>query len=417
MNIASAETRRKYSAHSRKGSEVKLISLFMVGLVLVTDACMLARRLDISTLYHQGWCVQLDYIFAEAVRAAVENWMAERSLEQCAVSLDDPVALAGELLPRVKDHLEARGVTLPQLKSLAWSEPCIHLQAVFSVDVTGEALPETPCAFLPIPDCLATIAARISSVACIAAIESSVVSYASENDGHLFVNLVALEGDGAMVEKSRGEMRGHTDGVFFPIRGERDEKYPKFAPSPDFVCLSGLRNPDATDTTVMPLNEVLMGLSELEIEELCKPQFTLVPQRTFLAGVKREMNWPHARPPRIDNRRVLFRRQEGFWIRFSHSSVVDPIHDGAGDTDVDAKSAASSARDAFMARCRERVRSVVLRPGDILLVNNRIGLHGRSEVGGEVGGESRWLLRTYGLETGDLDAEQRCSGSNYKLYP
>lgn len=361
--------------------------------------------------------MQLNYIFAEAVRTAVANWIAERSFEQCAASLDDPVTLAGELLPRVKEHVEARGVTLPQLKSFAWSEPCIHLQAVFSVDVAGEALPKTPCAFLPIPDCLATIAARISSVACIAAIESSVVSYASENEGHLFVNLVALEGDSAMADKSRGEMRGHTDGVFFPIRGERDEKYPRFAPSPDFVCLSGLRNPDATGTTVMPLNEVLLGLSEHEIEELCKPQFTLAPQRTFLAGVKQAMSWPHARPPRIDNRRVLFRRQEGFWIRFSHSSVVDPIQDGTDGMDVDAKNAASSARNAFMDRCREQVRSVVLNPGDILLVNNRIGLHGRSEVGGEVGGEARWLLRTYGLETGDLDAEQRCSGSSYKLYP
>ncbi|MGN0923279.1 hypothetical protein [Ectopseudomonas mendocina] len=168
----------------------------------------------------------------------------------------------------------------------------------------------------------------------------------------------------------------------------------------------------------MPLNEVLMGLSEQEIEELCKPQFTLVPQKTFRAGVKQVMNWPHARPPRIDNRRVLFKREEGFWIRFSHSSVVDPIQDeGTGGAAVHAKSVASSAREAFMARCRERVRSVILKPGDILLVNNRIGLHGRSEVGGEVGGESRWLLRTYGLETGDLAEEQRFPGSNFKLYP
>jgi L-asparagine oxygenase len=38
-------------------------------------------------------------------------------------------------------------------------------------------------------------------------------------------------------------------------------------------------------------------------------------------------------------------------------------------------------------------------------MNNRIGLHGRCEVGGDVGGLSRWLLRTSGLETADLDAE------------
>ena len=47
-------------------------------------------------------------------------------------------------------------------------------------------------------------------------------------------------------------------------------------------------------------------------------------------------------------------------------------------------------------------------------MNNRVGLHRRSEVGGEVGGLSRWLLRAYGLETADLDAEQRSSGSSYK---
>ncbi|MDH1869264.1 TauD/TfdA family dioxygenase [Pseudomonas chengduensis] len=362
--------------------------------------------------------MQLEDIFAEAVRTTVVSWMGERSPEQCVEALCDPVKLAEELLPRVREHLEARSVNLPQLKSLAWSEPCIHLQGVFPVEGASSSMPETPRAFLPVPDCQATIAARVSSVACIAAIESSLVSYASENDGHLFVNLVALDGEGDMVDKSKAEMRGHTDGVFFPIRGERDETYPKFAPSPDFVCLSGLRNPDATDTTVMPLNEVLMGLSEQEIEELCKPQFTLVPQKTFRAGVKQVMNWPHARPPRIDNRRVLFKREEGFWIRFSHSSVVDPIQDeGTGGAAIHAKSAASSAREAFMARCRERVRSVILKPGDILLVNNRVGLHGRSEVGGEVGGESRWLLRTYGLETGDLAEEQRFPGSNFKLYP
>jgi len=362
--------------------------------------------------------VHLEEIFAEAVHVTVASWMAARSPEQCAAALGDPVTLAGELLPRIKEHLEAHGLSLHQLKGLAWSEPCIHLRGVFTVEEVSGSMPETPRAFLPVPDCQATIAARVSAVACIAAIESSVVSYASENDGHLFVNLVALDGEGDMVDKSKAEMRGHTDGVFFPIRGERDEKYPNFAPSPDFVCLSGLRNPDATETTVMPLNEVLTGLSEREIEELCKPQFTLVPQKTFRAGVKQAMNWPHSRPPRIYNRRVLFKREEGFWIRFSHSSVVAPVHDDStGPMDIDAKSAASSAREAFMARCREKVRSVVLKPGDILLVNNRIGLHGRSEVGGEVGGLSRWLLRTYGLETADLDAEQRCSGSSYKLYP
>ncbi|WP_170854598.1 TauD/TfdA family dioxygenase [Azotobacter beijerinckii] len=363
--------------------------------------------------------MQLNSFFAEAVRTVVANWMAGKTLHQCVEALSDPVQFSEEQLPAVHEQLQANGVSLQQLKDLAWSEPYLHLQDVFPIAGLDDELPETPVAFLPVPDCRATAAARASAVLCLATIESSVVSYASENDGHLFVNLVVLAGQGQMVEKSKDAMRGHTDGVFFPIRGERDETYPNFAPSPDFVCLSGLRNPNATETTVMPLKEVLTGLTDEEIDELCQPQFTISPQKTFREGLALAMNWQSQRPPRIDNRRVLFRRAEGSWIRFSHSSVAAPIltAQGGEEPDIDAANPANSAYQSFIENCRKNESGVVVRPGDILLVNNRIGLHGRSEVGGEAGGTSRWLLRTYGLETGDLAAEQRYQGSSYKLYP
>lgn len=363
--------------------------------------------------------VQLERIFAEAVRTEIANWMVGRSLQSCADELSDPVQFSNALVPNLLSRLQAAGVTRYQLKQLAWGEPCIHLQGVFPTEGYDDQLPETPVDFLPVPDCQATIAARASAMLCLATIDSSVVSYASENDGHLFVNLVALDGNDHMAEKSKSSMRGHTDGVFFPIRGECDEKYPNFAPSPDFVCLSALRNPNSTETTVMPLAEVLSALSDSEIAELCKPQFSIVPQKTFRAGLARSLGWTRPRPPRLDNRSVLFRRPEGFWVRFSHSSVTAPLlaDDGSEETGIDVQNAASSAVEAFVKHCVSKVRSVVISPGDILLVNNRIGLHGRSGVGEEVGGQSRWLLRTYGLEISDLVAEMRYDGSTYKLYP
>jgi L-asparagine oxygenase len=344
--------------------------------------------------------------------------MKAKALYECVEALSDPVQFCNEMLPVVHKSLQADGINPQRLKDLAWSEPCLHLPEVFRTSGFDDELPETPVDFLPVPDCKATIAARASVVLCLAVIDSSAVSYASENDGHLFVNLVVLDGQSQMAEKSKDSMRGHTDGVFFPIRGEREEEHPTFAPSPDFVCLSGLRNPNSTATTVMPLKEVLGTLTDEEINELCEPQFTIRPQKTFRERVAQAMNWQGPLPPKIDNRSILFRRPNGFWIRFSHSSVAAPIVSAEGDeADIDAKGPADYAREAFMEGCLEKVSSVVIRPGDILLVNNRIGLHGRSEVGGKPGGTSRWLLRTYGLETADLAAEQRYQGSSYKLYP
>jgi alpha-ketoglutarate-dependent taurine dioxygenase len=60
---------------------------------------------------------------------------------------------------------------------------------------------------------------------------------------------------------------------------------------------------------------------------------------------------------------------------------------------------------------------VALAPGDIAIVNNRIGLHGRTKVGEEFGGNSRWMLRTYGLDTSGLDVSQRHPNSTFMLFP
>ena len=73
--------------------------------------------------------------------------------------------------------------------------------------------------------------------------------------------------------------------------------------------------------------------------------------------------------------------------------------------------------DAFEAACKESTQAHPLAPGDIVLVNNRICLHVRSEVGEEYGAKSRWLLRTYGLDTTSLEPSQLQSGSTHNLFP
>lgn len=345
----------------------------------------------------------IDAHFSRAIHGSVSRWMLDNPLEFCLSAFDNPVELGANLLPAIVTALEEVKVSLYDVQHSAWSNPLIHLRAVFDV----HELPETPTVFIPVPDLATTVAARACAVACLAALNSDTISYGSENEGHLFVNLVVLPGDDDFADKSKADMRGHTDGVTFPIRGQRHEFDKRVAPSPDFVCLSGLRNPDEITTTIMPLSAVLQQLTHDEINELTKPQYVIRPQKTFKRGLRKLFGKDSALLDAMAGIQLLFEGDDGYWIRYSHS---------AADTDYDSEMA-TQAVTRFEQACSKCSTSVVISPGDLLVVNNRVGLHGRGVVGGEAGGNSRWLLRTYGLDTRDLTPEQRYDGSAFKLYP
>lgn len=336
--------------------------------------------------------------FSAAVRAAVHQWRVGTTFEDACESLADPVSLGKQLSAAVHAELTRTGTDLNALRQRAWTDACVHLPGAFDV----ADLPATPTGFLPLPDAEGTLLARASSIAAIATLGLDTVSYGSENDGELFVNLVIIPGDGYVPEKSRSSMHGHTDAVSFPVRGQFDSEEVRIAPSPDFVCLSGLRNPTNAETTVMPLSQILPQLTEGQIAELKKPQFIIRAQGTFRDGTQRILGEEHL----VDGGELLFDVNGQLWVRFSHSSA------GADD-----EGAAADAVEAFANACKTCATGIAIVAGDILLVNNRIGLHGRTTVDGEAGGESRWLLRTYGLDTSGLNPQQRYEDSVHKLFP
>lgn len=339
--------------------------------------------------------------FSKAVRTAVTTWRAGVSFEQMLKGLAHPRELGLELLPLIESELKILNCSCAEVKKFAWDRPFLKLEAVFDpID-----LPQTPIDFRPVPMAESTVLAQITAIASLAAINSATVSYGSENDGDLFVNLVVLPpGLGKFTDKSASKMNGHTDGVAFPIRGQQDPDNQRIAPSPDFVCLSALRNPNEVPTMVMPLDELMTQLSQEHIEELQKPQYMINAQLTFREGMKRILGDELM----VDDAQLLFSMNGGWWIRFSHSSTRI--------AEIDNNSA-QEAMDALKNACANCAVSLPLKPGDIALVNNRIALHGRGEVGKEYGGETRWLLRTYGLDISDINPNQWHAGRNFMLYP
>lgn len=332
-----------------------------------------------------------------AVKSVVSAWLEARTPEAAEAEFAAPLVFGQYLAGLVRAELTPEQLGNP--KETLQQAAFLKFEKVFE----SADLPVTPEAFHPIPGCGGTIRSRATAITIICLLELEPISYGSENEGELFVNLVTLPGEGAVAEKSRKNMHGHTDAVSFPTRGLISEQFPKVAPSPDAVCLAALRNPDAVPTTVMRLATLLDALSPAQILELKQAQFLVRSQKTFVSGTKRILGEELV----ASDVEILLDTAEGTWIRYSHSSVGS----------IDDTSEAALAVQALEAACVQAKLEVALAPGDILVVSNRTALHGRATVGGDPGGESRWLLRTYGLDTGQVGEDQRYANSPHMLFP
>lgn len=291
-------------------------------------------------------------------------------------------------------------VDLTELAAHIRTQPLLHLKEVFAT----AGLPQTPTGWVPIPTGAETRAALSAVILLAGACGMEVVSYGSENDGALFVNLVTLPGTGAIVEKSQSSMKGHTDAATFPFRSTTDPDFPKIAPSPDIVFLVGLRNPEGVPTVLMPLPDILAKLDKADIQLLKEPNLVLSAQRTFVQGTRHALGEAHL----LDGAAVLFDGPEGTWVRYTHSQSW--VYD-------ESNLAVIAAKNNFEAACVASAQQIVLQPGELLLINNRKALHGRAKVGPEVGGNARWLVRSYGLDCSQVTSAQRYQDSSFKLYP
>lgn len=249
-------------------------------------------------------------------------------------------------------------------RSVLTQEPLIAIDNAFDIS----ALPTTPTEFKPLESkSLWSIGNSVNAI--LHKVGLRPCSYHSENQGHLHVNLVANPES----KKSQGGMRGHTDGS-----GHRQpqEQVAGESPSPDYVVLSVLRNPQLTPTMVASLSDVLELLSPSAIEELKLPQFIAYPQGTF--DMKRVLiNVP-----------ILFMKPLA--IRFSHSKIL------VSPNSINSRAANSAIKELSEA-ISVCAKPVVGKPGSIYLINNRVAIHGRKPPGNMVEGNSRWLIRTYGI--------------------
>lgn len=330
------------------------------------------------------------------MKTVITSWLQSKELDEQLREIGYPANLSAELGLTLQQLLIKNGISCNEIRDYVLRTPYCLLKGVF----TPDELPETPQGFIPVPDAKGTTIARVAVLAINGFLNLETISYGSENDGHLFVNIVRIPGEGIYAEKSAKNLRGHTDGVSFPFNNENDPQDSRIAPSPDIVTLVGLRNPHGIPTKIIPLRDVLPQLSAQDIEELKKSQYLIASQRTFHEGMKATLGKVlTVLGP------VLKDVFKNTYVRYSHSSV-------ATEADV---GPAKVAAENFETACEKIAIDLVINPGDICIINNRISLHGRGAIGDEVAGDSRWILRTYALDTSSLSAHKR--HSTHILFP
>lgn len=202
------------------------------------------------------------------------------------------------------------------------------------------------------------------------------VAFLTEKDGRVVHDIVPTEA-GAATQTSQGsavDLNFHND-IVHDVNGRYDVS------NPDFLVLSCLRSDrgEQAFTYYADVRDILACLDEQTVEVLRTPSFRL----NAPGGYCRMF---------ADGKQVL---SDPIPI------VTGPAH--APEVAIAANgvafetSEASAAFDRLQEACRDPavMQTVMLRPGQALLINNRKGVHARSHFAARYDGLDRWLQRTY----------------------
>ena len=309
----------------------------------------------------RGSSIDLGYL-----RDQLKGWEIERD------PLDDPSGIAQDFGNRLAADM--RRQDLNKLRLLANSAvPWIHVRNLHDADAVDG---ETPIDLMPWRGDSRWWRSAYATLALLGALNLRVISYTCENDGWIFVHLTPKPGQGSKAENSVGFMLGHTDALHFPFPSEFDQIGPLPPPAPDFVVLTGIRNPDRIDTRVARLSRLLENISSRAQDQLRRPVFLFAKQDTFHTSFDALVGYP-----------VLMQDTKyGDLIRFSSSRA---------QVEKEKFPEAAQALNELTTALENVREPLCVAPGDILLVNNRTALHGRDAIPEQYGGQTRWLLRTY----------------------
>jgi L-asparagine oxygenase len=202
----------------------------------------------------------------------------------------------------------------------------------------------------------------------VADLVGSLIGYQDEKNGALLHDVHPVKGEERRIENSGSvAFDFHTENVHHPLR-------------PDCLGLLCLRqdHDGVAATRVASVREAQQLLTDRQQEVLRSMTFSSAYPTSFARNIAgpRPTAGPHP---------VLFGQISEPFLRFnSHNTTAQ---------DAEGVEALRALSEALESVCKD----VVLRPGDLVLVDNHISAHGRSAFVPRYDGRDRWLRRCYSL--------------------
>ncbi len=192
------------------------------------------------------------------------------------------------------------------------------------------------------------------------------VGYRPEHGGDIVQNIVPVRASAAhqTSTSSNVDLMFHTEAAFHPYR-------------PKYLLLFCLRGDPMARTTVASIQATLPYLDDDVIDVLFEPRFRCAVDASYLHGRSNTLGQPIS---------VLT------GARHDPSMVFD--EDLMVGIDEEADEALSTLGRAL----EEHHSSVTLEPGDLLVLDNDMVVHGRSPFAARFDGTDRWLQRAFVVE-------------------
>jgi len=189
------------------------------------------------------------------------------------------------------------------------------------------------------------------------------VGYEPELGGDIVQNLVPVQGSEhrQVSTSSKVELMFHTEAAFHPHR-------------PRYLLLICLRGDPAAITTLSSIHEVLPHLSPEVRDTLFQPRFRTAVDESYLHGRANVLGAPMA-------------------VLSGDHDLPTMVFDA--DLMVGTDEAADEALQALSHAVESLRTGVVLEPGDLLVVDNAVAVHGRSPYTPRFDGTDRWLQRAF----------------------
>ncbi|MFJ6750709.1 MULTISPECIES: TauD/TfdA family dioxygenase [unclassified Streptomyces] len=255
-----------------------------------------------------------------------------------------------------------------------------------------ERLPETPRDGNPSPDKATFVAEGV--LLGLTGLLGEPVGFSTEKNGQLVHDVIPVEG-GAMTQTNRGSsvfLNFHND-IVHDAAGRYD------VASPDFLVLSCVRadHEGVAGTYYADARDICRAVDERTLRTLRSPLFRMNAPGSYVRDVAGGAEVLSDPVPMISG-------PDAF-------PEVSAAANGVRATN----GAAQAALEALQTTCREVAHEVHLRPGQALLINNRKGLHARSQFTARYDGHDRWLQRTY-VRRNQWDIRYRAAPDSRRLY-